>query len=106
MSCIFYKKTAYIVGMLKLRKTNYYKVKQGQTLKEIAQAFCVAECILAKENHLKSEPFCGQILRIPDTQGNVYTVKVGDTKTLLSGSEGEYERKNGKDLYLGKRVIL
>ena len=60
-----------------------------------------------KENALVSPPFVGQILRIPDTRGNAYTAKAGETKTLLCGNEEGYERKNGTDiLYIGMRVIL
>ena len=98
---------AYIVCMLKVYVPKYYKVKEGQSLKEIARAFCVAERLLVKCNGLKSEPFAGQILVIPNERGNVYTAREGDTMALLCGSEENFARKNGGDvLYLGMRVIL
>ena len=92
---------------LQLKTPVFYQVKKGQTIREIAVAFCVAERALVKVNDLKSEPYTGQILQIPKTSGNAYTVFVGDTKTLLCGSDENYEKKNGTSvLYLGMRVIL
>ena len=82
-------------------------MQAGQTLKEIACFFGVSEFLLAKCNHLKAPPYAGQILLIPDERGNAYTVKQGDTKALLCGSEENFEKRNGTDvLYLGMRVIL
>lgn len=82
-------------------------MQAGQTLKEIAKAFCVSEFLLAKINGLQSAPHVGQILMIPQERGNAYIVKQGDSKALLCGSEEQFERKNGTDvLYLGMRVIL
>ena len=93
--------------MLRLQQRKFYQVKVGQSLKEIAKAFCVSEFLLAKCNGLKSPPFAGQILLIPEARGNAYTVKAGDSKALLCGSVENFERKNGTDiLYPGMRVIL
>lgn len=93
--------------MLKVLWQKYYKVKAGQTLRDVAEAFCVSERALALSNGLKGEPFCGQVLEIPDLRGNAYTVKRGDTKALLCGSAENFLRKNGTErLYLGMRVIL
>lgn len=93
--------------MLRFEQRKFYKVKEGQTLKEIAAAFCVSEFLLAKCNRLQTPPFAGQILFIPAERGNAYIVKEGDTKALLCGSEENFERKNGTDiLYLGMRVVL
>ena len=92
---------------LQLKTPAYYKVKQGQTLREIADAFCVAERVIAKENNLKAEPCAGQILKIPKLTGNRYTVRLGDSKKQLSGSRENYEKKNGTSvMYLGMRVVL
>ena len=93
--------------MLRLEQRKFYQVKVGQSLKEIAAAFCVSEFLLVKCNGLKAPPFAGQILFIPNERGNAYTVKAGDTKALLCGSVENFERKNGTDiLYPGMRVIL
>ena len=82
-------------------------MKTGQTVADIAKAFCVSERLLVKENGLTEEPKAGQILKIPQERGNSYTAKAGDTKTLLCGSDENYRRKNGTDiLYIGMRVIL
>ncbi|MBR2442501.1 MAG: LysM peptidoglycan-binding domain-containing protein [Clostridia bacterium] len=93
--------------MLKTQPQRYYKVKTGQTLLAIAQYFSVSEYLLAKENGLTQAPFAGQILRIPSERGNAYTVREGDTKALLCGSEENYVRKNGTDIfYIGMRVRI
>ena len=93
--------------MLKIQIPDFYKVKRGQTLSEIAAAFCVAERALVKENSLKEPPFEGQILRIPKERGNAYFATFDDSKTLLCGSEENFCKKNGTaHLYAGMRVIL
>ena len=104
---IFFCTVAYAIYMLKVERKRFYRVKTGQSLKEIANAFCVSEFLLAKCNGLKAQPFAGQILLIPSERGNAYLVKQGDDKTLLCGNEDNYKKKNGTDiLYLGMRVIL
>lgn len=93
--------------MLKLSQTQYYKVKEGQTLAQIAEAFSVSKYLLAKENGLQAPPYSGQILKIPDSKGNRYVVREGDTKELLCGSEENYRTKNGTDVfYIGMEVLL
>ena len=93
--------------MLKTEIPKYYKVKLGQTVEKIAQAFCLPPSLLVKENALKSQPYEGQILKIPQTRGNLYTVRLGDDKTLLCGSEENFKKKNGTDLlYPYQNVFL
>ena len=93
--------------MLQCVVPKYYKVKDGQSLLDIAKAFCVSEFLRAKCNGLTTQPRCGQILRIPSERGNAYTVKAGDSKALLCGSEENFRLKNGTDVfYLGMRVVL
>lgn len=93
--------------MLKLKTVKYYKVKEGQSLREIAAAFSVAERKLVLCNGLTEEPHAGRILRIPDEKGNAYTVQAGDTKTLLCGSDERFRLLNGTDVfYIGMRVII
>ena len=93
--------------MLKTERVKYYRVKEGQTLQEIAEYFSLSPFLLARENGLEKEPSCGRILFIPTEKGNFYTVQEGDTKALLCGSDEAFARKNGTDVfYLGMRVIL
>ncbi len=93
--------------MLKLETVAYYKVKEGQTLSEIAEAFSVSERLLIKENGLMDAPKTGRILKIPTERGNRYTVREGDTKTLLCGSAEAYEKKNGTTVfYIGMQVRI
>ena len=93
--------------MLKTVRIQYYKVKEGQTLRQIAEAFSVSEWKLAKENALIQPPCMGQVLKIPNESGNAYIVREGDTKELLCGSEETFRTVNGTDVfYIGMRVIL
>ncbi len=93
--------------MLKTERKKYYKVKEGQTLQEIARYFSVSPYLLARENELTAPPYTGQILQIPVEGGNYYHAKEGDSKALLCGSEEKYFRKNGTDiLYIGMTVVL
>ena len=93
--------------MLNTVYRQFYQVKKGQTLAEIANYFSVSERLLAKENGLSAPPFAGQILLIPKARGNAYTVQAGDSKALLCGSEENYRLKNGTDIfYLGMKVRI
>ena len=51
--------------MLSITIPKYYKVKKGQTLRAVAEAFCVPETRIAAENGLKGEITEGQLLRLP-----------------------------------------
>jgi LysM repeat protein len=93
--------------MLNAEKRKFHIVKAEQTVEKIAEFYCVSAYLLAQENHLTGQPFVGQILKIPMQAGNAYFVKEGDTKALLCGSDENYARKNGTDVfYIGMRVIL
>ena len=90
-----------------MERVQYYKVKSGQTLCEIAEFFSLSPSLLIEENALKDEVYAGQILKIPSEFGNAYIVQAGDTKQLLCGSEENYRKKNGTDVfYIGMRVII
>ncbi len=103
----FLARTAYTIQMLKTERYEFYQVKEGQTLRGIAEYFSVSEWLLVKENGLTGPVYRGQILKIPRERGNGYVVKAGDTKELLCGSAENYERKNGTGtFYIGMRVIL
>lgn len=93
--------------MLRFQEKKYHKVQDGQTLSDIARAYHVAERLLVQENGLQAPPKKGQILKIPENSGNAYTVKAGESKSLLCGNEENYRLKNGTDIfYIGMRVIL
>ncbi len=82
-------------------------MREGQTLEGIAEYFSLSPYLLAAENGLNAPLRTGQILKIPNERGNLYTVKEGDTKELLCGSEENFRKKNGTDIfYIGMRVIL
>ena len=93
--------------MLNAEKRKFHIVKAGQTAEKIAEFYSVSVYLLVRENGLTEQPFAGQIVKIPQEQGNAYFVKEGDTKALLCGSDENYARKNGTDVfYIGMRVIL
>lgn len=93
--------------MLICKTCQYYKVKEGQTLTEIAEYFSVSPRVLAQKNGLKNQPRAGQILVIPPERANAYTVRKGDTKVLLCGSEERFFRLNGTEcFYVGMKVWL
>ena len=93
--------------MLKQVSWEFYQVKKGQRLRDIADYFGVAEGLLVKLNGLTKPPYAGQILRIPQGKGNIYFVQEGDTKALLCGSEENFRIKNGTDtFYIGMRVVI
>lgn len=85
----------------------YYQVKKGQTIERIAERFSLPPSLLVKENGLKQQVYAGQILRIPIVSGNLYTVKLGDDKTLVCGNEENYRKKNGTELlYPYQKIFL
>ena len=93
--------------MLKTEQKQWHTVRAGQSVKEIARFYSVSERLLVKRNALQAQPHIGQILEIPCEKGNVYTVKAGDTKGALCGSEERFERLNGtKIFYIGMQVII
>ncbi|MBR2904228.1 MAG: LysM peptidoglycan-binding domain-containing protein [Clostridia bacterium] len=92
--------------MLKIDGRKYHKVSRGETIKKIAEAYCVGEYAIVRENGLTGEVETGQILRLPKERGNCYMVQAGDTKSVLCGSEERYEKINGPYLFPGMRVRL
>lgn len=61
----------------------FYKVKRGQTVKSIAEAFSLPECAIIGFNDLKKEVWEGQILHIPALRGNLYTVRAATPKNCF-----------------------
>jgi LysM repeat protein len=93
--------------MLTLRRPQFYKVKEGQTLREIADAFSIPQTLLMQENKITKPLQAGEILYLPATRGNLYTTQAGDSKRLLCGSDENYASRNGTDtLYPTMRVFL
>lgn len=93
--------------MLKTERVQFYKVKEGQSIEEIAEYFSVSAYLLSSLNGLSAPPSAGRILQIPKERGNAYYVREGDTKALLCGSDENYFLRNGTTaFYIGMRVIL
>lgn len=92
---------------LLLKESGTYRVKKGQTLQDIALAFSRPARLIAVFNGLTEEPKEGEILLIPETEGNLYTVRGGESKTLLCGSDEAFLKKNGTAcLYPTQTVLL
>lgn len=93
--------------MLTLKRPQFYKVKAGQTLQEIADNFHLPATLIIQENALTQPPQAGEILYLPNAKGNLYTAQAGDSKRLLCGSDENYKIRNGTDiLYPTMRVFL
>ncbi len=88
-------------------KVTYYRVKRGQNVKAIARAFGLTPRLLAAANELSEEAEEGQVLLIPEAEGNLYLVRGGETKTLLCGSKENFEKKNKTDcFYIGQIICI
>ena len=93
--------------MLQQIRPKFYKVKAGQTLHQIAQAFGLPPTLIIQENGLTKPPHAGEILYLPPSQNHLYTVQAGDSKKLLCGSDENYQTRNGTDiLYPTMQVFL
>lgn len=92
---------------LNLVRGEYIRVRKGQTLAAIAEAYGLPPRVVAAENGLTGEVSEGQILRLPRAEHNLYTVRGGESKTLLCGSPAAFERLNRTTrLYPGQKVFL
>lgn len=80
--------------MLTLSRPNLYRVKRGQTIAQISHVFRVPVSVLVYENGLKEEVQEGDVLIIPPQASNCYLVRGGESKSLLCGSETQFEMKN------------
>lgn len=92
---------------MQIYRMEFYRVKKGQKLCDVSKAFGVPSRLLAFCNGLKGEIREGQILRLPPLSGNLYTVRGGESKTLLCGTAEAFEEKNGtKHLYPTQTIFL
>ena len=92
---------------LLLKESEFYRVKKGQTLKSIAAAFACTERLIAAFNNLTEEVGEGEVIMIPRVEGNLYTVRGGESKALLSGSsERFYETNQTNCLYPTQKILL
>lgn len=92
---------------LLLKENGTYRVKKGQTLKDVAEAFSLPCRLLAVFNGLTEEVREGEVIEIPQTEGNLYAVRGGESKTLLCGGAEAFEKKNGTAcLYPTQKIIL
>lgn len=91
---------------LVFKASEYYRVKRGQSLWDIAAAFRLPPRIIAECNHLKEEPQEGSVLYIPQQNGNLYIVKGGESKSLLCGSAACFEEKNRTKAFYPAQVVI
>ena len=89
-----------------MQRRIYYRVKRGQTAREIGRAFGCPLRALICLNGLAEDPREGEVLKIPPAR-NLYTVRGGESKALLCGSAEAFEERNGtKWLYPEQEVFL
>ncbi len=92
---------------LELEQKTYYRLKKGQSLADVAKVYGVPPRVLAALNGLKEEPQEGRVLEIPAERRNLYTVRGGESKAMLCGSDKNFEERNKtKLLYIGQTVWL
>lgn len=92
---------------LLLKEQSVYRVKKGQTLNDLQNAFCIPARLIAIENALTEELRGGEVLFIPEAKGNLYVVRGGESKTLLCGSEERFFEKNKTNcLYPAQKILL
>ncbi|MBQ5926988.1 MAG: LysM peptidoglycan-binding domain-containing protein [Clostridia bacterium] len=84
-----------------------YIVKKGQSVEEIAKAFDLPVSLIVAVNGLTAPVQAGDLLLIPQGSGNLYSVKAGEDKALLCGSEERYAEKNKTErFYPGQKIFL
>ena len=92
---------------LLLKESAFYRVKRGQTLRDIATAFACPERLIAGVNKLTEDVCEGDVLLLPEVEGNLYTVRGGESKRLLSGSEARcFEKNLTRCLYPTQKILL
>lgn len=92
---------------LLLKNSGTYRLKRGQTLSDVAKAFSLPVSLIVSLNGLTEEAEEGQVILIPQAEGNLYTVRGGESKKLLCGGKENYLKKNGTDcLYPTQTVLL
>ncbi len=92
---------------LELEQKTYYRLKRGQSLSDVARVYGIPPRVLAAVNGLKEEPWEGCVLQIPAERRNLYTVRGGESKAMLCGSDENFaERNKTQCLYIGQTVWL
>lgn len=93
--------------MLKIERLTYYRVKKGDDVNSVAECFSVPPFLLARVNGLEEEPRAGQVIIIPPAAYNLYTVRGGDSRAKLCGSNKKYEELNGTPIFfIGMRIFI
>lgn len=97
---------AWFVKLL-LNDNGFYRVKKGQTLNDLARTFSRPARLIASVNGLTGEIEEGEVIFIPEAEGNLYTVRGGESVSLLSGSRERFREKNKTEcLYPTQKIIL
>ncbi len=93
--------------MLKVLRRRYYRVKKGENAENVCREFSVPPCLFTAENGLEEGVGEGQIVLIPENKYHLYTVRGGDSKAALCGSEERYEAINGTSaFYVGMKIFI
>lgn len=93
--------------MLKTERLTYYRIKKGDDINSVAERFFLPPFLLAHVNGLEEEPRAGQVIIIPPADHNLYTVRGGDGKESLCGSDKKYEELNGTAaFFIGMKIFI
>lgn len=87
-----------------LKETRLYRVKKGQTLERIGEAFSLPPRAIAQKNGLLKEVEEGMVLILPE--GNLYQTKGGESQSLLCGSKEKFFEKNGTAFLYPAQIVL
>lgn len=108
------KRSRKSISKSNLKKINYYSVKRGDNLYELAKNFNTTIADLKNLNNLnRNTVYVGQKLKLPGVKLKTYTVKRGDNITAIANKFGLRPAKiiniNGLDkatIYPGQKIII
>ncbi len=94
--------------------SNYYRVRRGDNLTEIARKFGTSIYKIKKDNRLKSSNIIiGQRLRVPNNSSKTYVVRRGDNLTKIAEKFGitirqlkNYNALNNTKIYPSQRLSI
>lgn len=93
--------------MLKTQRLTRYRVKKGEDINAVAEYFSVPPFLLSAVNGLTQELSAGQVIIIPPAAHNLYTVRGGDSRAKLCGSNKKYEELNGTPIFfIGMKIFI
>ena len=75
----------------------FYRVEVGDTVSSLSEKYNTPACLIIKQNNLKTEIACGDILYIEKGEQRLYKVKPFDTLSSIAKKFNTTEEKILKD---------